>query len=194
VFKNGISLKYRTIIIEPIGPAVLHKSNQARRLSIRISPFKGILIVIPRGVTFGQAEEFARARVDWIARHYRRIKQMEQQSLLKDNLPPIDRQEAGRILMARLDELSKRYGFHYQKVTIRNQTTRWGSCSARNNINLNLKLIRLPAALIDYVLLHELVHTRIKNHSAKFWKELSGFIPAPKVLSKQLRKCGAELI
>ena len=84
----------------------------------------------------------------------------------------IYRFEARKLLPGRLAELAARYGFQYGKVGIRNNKRNWGSCSGRNNISLNLQLMKLPDYLIDYVLLHELVHTKIKNHSPLFWQKL----------------------
>lgn len=84
----------------------------------------------------------------------------------------IYRFEARKLLPGRLAELAARYGFQYGKVGIRNNKRNWGSCSGRNNISLNLQLMKLPDYLIDYVLLHELVHTKIKNHGPLFWQKL----------------------
>jgi predicted metal-dependent hydrolase len=195
MFKNLLSQKSKSITIDSLGPIHLHKSTRARRLTINIQPYKGVHVSIPRGVSFAQAEEFARSKIGWISRHLRKIKQMEQQHQnFKDGSPPIDRQVAKRILMERLDELAGQNSFHYGKVVIRNQTTRWGSCSVKNNISLNQKLVRLPQPVIDYVILHELVHTKIKNHSRKFWIELGEYVPDPKSLNKELRKYATQLI
>ena len=68
----------------------------------------------------------------------------------------------------RLEELAERYEFVYNKVTIKHNATNWGSCSARNNINLNLNIVRLPKVLQDYVLLHELCHLRHHDHGHAF--------------------------
>jgi len=86
------------------------------------------------------------------------------------------RAEAKKKLVNRLNELSKKHGFNFNKVFMRNQNTRWGSCSIKNNINLNMKLLRLPDEMIDYVLLHELVRTKIKNHADEFWSELNRLV------------------
>ena len=77
--------------------------------------------------------------------------------------------EAKQYLPMRISELAQRHGFAYGKVTIRNNRSNWGSCSGRNNINLNYKLMKLPDHLIDFILLHELAHTQVKNHGPKFW-------------------------
>lgn len=87
-------------------------------------------------------------------------------------LSEIYRFEAKHLLPKRLKELAEKFGFTYNRVTIRNNRRNWGSCSSQNNISLNLQMMKLPDQLIDYILLHELVHTEIKDHSAKFWKRL----------------------
>ena len=83
------------------------------------------------------------------------------------------RKQARHILPARLTALAIRNGFTYNRVTIKNARTRWGSCSSRGNINLSLYLMLLPPHLIDYVLLHELCHTREMNHGPRFWTLLN---------------------
>ena len=96
-------------------------------------------------------------------------------------------QEAKTILPYRIETLANKYGFKYQKLTIKNTKTRWGSCTFSNNINLSLHLIRLPDYLIDYVILHELVHTKVKNHSQEFWKMLQQISPLSKKHDKELK-------
>ncbi len=94
------------------------------------------------------------------------------QEFIKKMIIETLRKEAKHVLPKRLEELSQRFSFKYDKVTIRNASTRWGSCSGDNNISLNLHLMRLPEHLIDMVLLHELCHTIEKNHSKSFWNLL----------------------
>jgi len=97
------------------------------------------------------------------------------------------RKQAKKILPARLEELARKHGFKYGKVAIRNAKTRWGSCSYRNNINLNLHLARLEPELVDYVIMHELCHTIEKNHSARFWALLHKHLPNATELRKRLK-------
>lgn len=94
-------------------------------------------------------------------------------AFIDENLIGIYRHEAKRLLPVRLSNLAIKHGFRYNKVTIRNNRRNWGSCSARNNISLNLQMMKLPVQLIDYILLHELVHTEIKNHGSEFWERLN---------------------
>jgi predicted metal-dependent hydrolase len=98
-------------------------------------------------------------------------KQLDDPDLCKQILKiltEIYRWEAKKFLPPRLLELAVKHGFTFKKITIRNNTTNWGSCSGQNNISLNLHLMKLPDHLVDYILLHELVHTKIKNHGPKF--------------------------
>ena len=94
------------------------------------------------------------------------------QEFIKKIIVETLRKEAKHVLPKRLEELAQRCGFKFNKVSIRNASTRWGSCSGENNISLNLHLMRLPEHLIDMVLLHELCHTIEKNHSKSFWNLL----------------------
>jgi hypothetical protein len=91
---------------------------------------------------------------------------------VQGNIESVYRFEARKILPGRLAELAQIYGFQFNKVGIRNNKRNWGSCSGRNNISLNLQMMKLPEELIDYILLHELVHTKIKNHGPQFWEKL----------------------
>jgi hypothetical protein len=87
------------------------------------------------------------------------------------------RQLAARELPARLAELAGLHGFAVQRVVVRNQRSRWGSCSARGVISLNWRLIQTPAHVRDYIILHELAHLRHMNHSSRFWQEVKRLCP-----------------
>lgn len=98
------------------------------------------------------------------------------------------RREAKAWLPGRVEELAKKHGFKYKQVAIKNAKTRWGSCSSDNNINLSLHLMRLPDHLIDYVILHELVHTKIKNHSPHFWQLLDQVTGKARKLDREVKE------
>jgi predicted metal-dependent hydrolase len=188
-------MKTSTIIIENIGSIILQKSKRAKHLNISIRPFKGVRVSVPYGMSFKKAEKIVHDKIAWIEKHQKRMRQIEvDHQLLQEESEEIDKDEAKRILIGRLNELANKNSFSYNRMTIRNQKTRWGSCSQKNSISLNAKLVKLPQELIDYVILHELVHTKIKNHSKKFWDELNNYIPNAKGLDKELRKYGAGLL
>ena len=103
------------------------------------------------------------------------------------------RKEAKEFLPKRLHELSGKYGLPFNKVYIKNMKSRWGSCSHRNNINLNMQLMQLPDHVIDYVILHELAHTVVRNHSKKYWAFLDKLVGNAKMQDKELRNYSTAL-
>ena len=145
-------------------PVLFEKSSRAKNIGIRIKHNGDVRVAVPRFSTYKYAEKIAYERLPWIRV---KIDQMNKQNEeLKDKLKdikPIDTDNAKVILKNRLEELSGIYGFKYNRVFIRNQKTRWGSCSGKNNINLNINLVRVSNELQDYVILHELVHIKIKK-------------------------------
>jgi len=176
----------KTITIKHRGPVLLEQSPMAKRLNVSIKPTRGVRVAVPKGVSFRTAKKFLLTKIDWIKYHLDRIKKHEQQKSTQ-KLPPINRTKARLFLVNRLNQLSSHYGYNYNKVFIRNQRTRWGSCSVKNNINLNMNLVRLPEELIDYVILHELVHIKHKNHSKKFWEEMDKLVGDGKKMQRRMR-------
>lgn len=96
------------------------------------------------------------------------------------------RKEAELLLPQRLSGLAAQTGFTYKSVGVKQLKSRWGSCSSNQDIILNLFLMQLPWRLIDYVLLHELTHTKVMQHGAPFWKELEQHVPRAKQLRKEI--------
>ena len=116
------------------------------------------------------------------------VQNQEIQDIITQTIIKTLRSEAKEYLPKRTEEIAKKFGFKYNKVFIKNNKTLWGSCSGKNNINLNLHLLRLPLHLIDYVIIHELCHTIEKNHGPRFWKLMDSFLGDSKKLSKELKK------
>ena len=184
-----------TIQIDGVGPVLFEHSKRAKHMNISVKPFTGVRVAVPDGLSLKKAEEFVRARMDWINKHLDRMKQFERErEANSETALDIDRATAKRKLSRRLKYLAEKHGFTYNRVFIRNQKTRWGSCSHRNNISLNMKLVRLPDELMDYVILHELTHTRFKNHSNDFWAELDRLVGNGKGRDTQLKGYGLGLL
>jgi predicted metal-dependent hydrolase len=178
-----------TVEIPEVGPVAIVKSERARHIRITVSADRTVRLTVPRRESIERGRQFLLSKVPWIIRNLRRATELEKP---RGNLPDlgISEPQACEMLIGRLQELAGIHHFNYGKVSLRNQKTKWGSCSSKNNISLNVNLVRLPDQLRDYVLLHELVHTRIKNHSKKFWAELDKVLGGgAKKLAKQLRKC-----
>ena len=108
-------------------------------------------------------------------------------AFIENVITEVYRIEAKMHLPKRLSTLAIQHGFSFSKVTIRDNRRNWGSCSSQNNISLNLQMMKLPEELIDYILLHELVHTEIKNHGPRFWQRLD------EVSNGQARRLAVEV-
>ena len=116
------------------------------------------------------------------------ISSFEVQKKIRKIIQKIYTIEANDYLPNRLIYLSKYHDLEFNRVTIKNIRSRWGSCSSKNNINLSAYLIRLPNHLIDYVLLHELAHIKVKNHSRNYWEFLASMLPNAKQFDKELKQ------
>jgi len=103
------------------------------------------------------------------------------------------RAQAKAYIGLRVAELAKQFGFEYERVTIKGQSTRWGSCSTKSNLNFNWRLMMTPPAAIDYVIIHELCHLREMNHSKKFWKLVARYCPDYKTWVKWFKLNGTNL-
>ena len=97
------------------------------------------------------------------------------------------KEQAERYIPVRVKEFSEKYKFNYNRITIRSQKSRWGSCSSKNNLSFNYKLMYFNNKIIDYVIIHELCHLREMNHSKEFWRIVEGIMPDYKIYKQQLR-------
>lgn len=152
-----------------IGEVTFRKSLGSRNISIRVHPVKGVSVSVPYIVPYAAAKLFFESRREWV------LKTIEKQrekfgDVSRPSPEEIEsfRRQAKTQLPPRLAELADRYGFTYNRVAIKHNSTNWGSCSSRNNINLNLNIVRLPEVLQDYILLHELCHLRHHDHGHAF--------------------------
>lgn len=193
-----------------IGDVSYIRSKRARNLSIRINQQGEVRVTIPNFVSQKRAERFFLSKQAWVLKRLNGLQHLD----CRENLPleggsiqirgrdyPVHllqgdvdvdaaiwrvlQKEALRYLPGRVAELSDKHGYKISGLKIRKMKTRWGSCTARKSINLNSWLVMLPEYLSDYVILHELVHTRIPDHSIRFWEELDGITGG---LSKKYRR------
>jgi predicted metal-dependent hydrolase len=152
-----------------IGEVTFRKSARGRRVAIRVHPVRGVTVSVPALVPYAAAMAFFKLKRQWVLETMRRQKEKDRNTVVP-SAAEIEslRRQAKSELPPRLSVLAARYGFTYNRVTIKHNATNWGSCSAKGNINLNLSIIRLPRVLQDYVLLHELCHLRHLDHGHAF--------------------------
>ena len=152
-----------------IGEVVFKKSVRSRSISIRVHPVKGVSVTVPYIVPFAAARLFFEARRGWILETMAKQKdRYKDVAPMSSNEVETLRRQAKAQLPGRLAEFASRYGFTYNRVAIKHNSSNWGSCSTKGNINLNLSIMRLPRILQDYVLLHELCHLRHPDHGHAF--------------------------
>ena len=102
-------------------------------------------------------------------------------------------QKALKIFPERTAFFAERMGIDYGRITVREQKTRWGSCSQKGNLNFNWKLVLMPQELLDYVVVHELAHRKEMNHSARFWAIVEQELPDYQKRRNELKKMGQLL-
>jgi predicted metal-dependent hydrolase len=185
----------KTVEMEGIGTVLFEPSRRAKRLNVSLRPLKGVRVAVPRRTSFKTAREFVISKTSWIQKHLGKMKQLEDaHQTLSKKAAAIDKAEAKKKIVLRLNQLAKRHGFAYNTIVVRSLKSKWGSCSHKNNISLNIKLIVLPEEMLDYVILHELVHTQIRNHSKGFWRELDRLVGKAKVLDLKLKRYDIMLL
>ncbi len=170
-----------------IPPLVFVRHPRARRYLIRVEDDGRVRVTVPRGGSKREAASFAERERAWIEIQRRRVE--ENRARRGDScgagLPPSEgsaeeralRARASRELPPRLLELAAEHGLSVTRVSVRNQRWRWGSCSRRGHICLNWRLVQMPDAVRDYVMLHELMHLKRMDHSPKFWKLVEKVCP-----------------
>jgi predicted metal-dependent hydrolase len=171
---------------------VIFKVTKSRNLRIAVKSNLQITVSFNKYCSLKKAREFFESRIIWVQNSLQKmvVKQEIHSSNAKINFPKLTAAEfldRKHYLILRCKQLAEIYNFSIKKIVVRNQKTIWGSCSARNNISLNSNLVFLNSDLIDYVILHELVHTQVKNHSKRFWGRLEQVLPNCQLLNQQLR-------
>lgn len=170
----------------------LKRSRRAKRLRLTIHCDGNLVVTAPRWYSLKFIEQFMLEKSQWIINKIDYFKEKYQNTKVlpvkskKDYLT--HRQEAHRIIQERAKFFSQIYGVNFSRVTIRNQKTRWGSCSRNGSLNFNYKLILLSSELRDYVIVHELCHLKEFNHSPKFWQWVEKAVPDYKSLRKELKE------
>ncbi len=178
-----------TLELADIGTVLIEHSARAKRLNISVRPGR-VRVAVPRDLELSTGHRFLLQQLAWVRQQQARLAELDQPDLN----PVLPSFAAKALIIRRLNQLARQHNLPFQRVTIRSQRSRWGSCSSRNSLNLNIKLARLPAELLDYVLLHELVHTRVKNHGPDFWQALEDELPGARQLAKRLKQYPLDLL
>ncbi len=162
------------------------RSRRAKNLRITIAPTQAITVTVPANTSLERAKDFVRSKQAWIQKHLTKMRQTE--NIEQPDLSPEELSRIQDNLFTRLERFSNKYNLPYRRAVFRCQKTKWGSCSSKNNISLNINIAFLPIHLQDYILLHELCHIRHMNHSKVFWSQLNEFCDGrAKAYAKELK-------
>lgn len=214
----------------------VRESKRARRVTIRLSSWAGLEVVVPVGFDRSEIPGILRSKADWIIKNQEltgpveelerptsiglelldetwrpdyspapgnQLNLSERQGHVLSLTGPVDdpvavaaalnqwlQQRAKDVLVPWLHQLSTELSLQVNRVAVRRQKTKWGSCSAQKSISLNRNLLFLPEITARYVLVHELCHVRQLNHSEKFWRLLETFEPKARQTAKKIRDAG----
>lgn len=168
----------------------IYKSTRAKRVGISVHCDGKVVVTLPLRASEQVAENFVREKKEWIASKIAYYAQFDDTSLAKlTRKDYLEHKETARELVhERCTFFGARYGLSYNRISIRNQKTCWGSATAKGNLNFNYKILFISGELRDYVIVHELCHLQEMNHSPKFWNLVAKTIPNHKEMRKQLRK------
>ena len=171
----------------------MRESRRARRWRIEVGASGPPLVVVPRGTSRAEVARIVSGRRRWIERQLAR-----RAPVLGFEGVRLEAAEARRLARARVTEVAEReaavLGVTYGRIAIRDQRTRWGSCSTRGTLSFNWRLVLAPAAVLEYVVVHELCHLREPNHSPRFWALLQSRVPAWRAHAAWLRRYGPTLV
>ena len=187
---------------------VFVRHPRARRYVIRVASDGSVRVTVPRWGSTREAEAFAARERAWIEKQQRRAEaererrererqrgttngESAERPLSADQQRAL-RERAKNELPPRLLELAAQYGLAVSRVSVRNQRWRWGSCNRHGHICLNWRLVEMPEAIRDYVLIHELMHLTRMDHSAAYWKLVASACPEYKKARAWLRSQSAR--
>lgn len=189
--------KGRLILNEWMIPCrMLRSDRQSLGIEIRRLSEGGaeLLIRAPRRMKISDIQWFMNQKEQWITEKYQAA-MVDKQEPEKVPIPKyVSKQwlqrEGAVIFQQKIACWADRMDVTYGRVTIRDQKTRWGSCSSRGNLNFNWRLLLMPEDVMDYVVVHELAHRREMNHSAAFWKIVETYLPDYRIRRQWLKENG----
>lgn len=153
--------------------------SSRKTLALEITRHGQLKVRAPYKVSRKEIQNFVKSKESWIFKHLKRIEETKAEQPEPLSSEEIEKlvQKALQVLPEKVEHYARIIGVTYGRITIRNQKTRWGSCSSKGNLNFNCQLMRLPEELQDYVVVHELCHRKEMNHSSDFWKEVEYIMP-----------------
>ena len=170
--------------------------SNRKTLAIQITSDSRVRVRAPRQMSRAEIESFLTEKESWVLKHLRNMPQTDTSASDPASAPLSDSEHRRYIHMAReiftrqVCFYADRMNVSYGRISIREQKTRWGSCSSEGNLNFHWKLVLMPPEVLDYVVVHELAHRKEMNHSRKFWAEVKNVLPDYEKRRKWLKEFG----
>lgn len=179
----------KTVLLSSGVEVKIKKDRRAKGLRITVRPGGGVVLTMPFLVSFKMGVRFLESKAVWI-KEKRDLSLEQRHFLLQGSVEEFEqnKEKARKEIEARLEHFQKFYPVSWNRLTIRNQKTRWGSCSKRGNLSFSYRIIFLPSHLRDYIVVHELCHLLELNHSPRFWALLAKTFPDYQSLRKDLHQ------
>ena len=174
------------------------RRSKRKSAAIKITADMQIVVYVPLYVSDNEIERMVISKSKWIDEHMLKVQStIDERSKLEkitfEQLKELEDQ-AVEYIPKRVKYYAEKENFIYNKITIKNLVSRWGSCSTKGNLNFNCLLMLTPDYVIDYIVVHELCHLREMNHSEKFWAEVEKIMPDYQRAELWLKQNGGNLI
>ena len=175
--------------------------SKRKTLAIEIRPDMRVVVRAPEKIPQNEIIKFVEEKQNWIKKHLVQMyfkaeenkKQKKEPALTNADIEKLC-QKALSVIPDKVKYYAEIMGVIYGRITIRNQKTRWGSCSSKGNLNFNCLLMLAPSEILDYVVVHELCHRKQMNHSKAFWLEVEKVLPDYKESIEWLKEEGCQLM
>lgn len=191
VYKGMIKMKIGEYNVEV-------RRSKRKSAAIKITADMQIVVFVPLYVSDNEIERMVISKSKWIDEHMLKVQSTidERSKLEKITFEQVKElaDQAVEYIPKRVKYYAEKENFVYNKITIKNLVSRWGSCSTKGNLNFNCLLMLMPDYVIDYIVVHELCHLREMNHSEKFWAEVEKIMPDYQRAELWLKQNGGNLI
>lgn len=171
--------------------------SSRKTIAVEVRQDGSVLVRAPRNCPQSRIDTFLKEKQAWVLAKVEEQKEKEADSMkiqpLSEAEQRLYRDKARDIFEQKVSYYARMMGVSYGRIAIRDQKTRWGSCSGEGNLNFNWRLIFAPAGVLDYVVVHELAHRKEMNHSPRFWKVVEDTMPEYRKYQKWLKENGRGL-
>lgn len=161
--------------------------SRRRTLALEIDREAALIVRAPRRLPLSVIEEFVGKKEHWIVKKQGMLRRRQEAKIIPMT---VGREEARRKIIERVEWHSQALSLKYNRVDVSSAKTRWGSCNVKGSIRLNWRLAMAPAEVLDYVIIHELMHLQVRSHSRSFWGKVGAVLPNYKTHRQWLKENG----